>query len=69
MDVALRAFGAYPQLLGRRDAPRKSGNAAGVDRRGLTPHLMRDIGLVDFADGRSHRDGLANLIGRLPPRL
>ena len=69
MDVAIRAFGAYPQLLRRRDAPRKSGHAAGVDRRGLTPHLMRDIGLVDFEAGRSHRDGLAALIGRLPPRL
>ena len=68
MEIAIRAFGAYPQLLGRRDARRKSGNAAGVDRRGLTPHLMRDIGLVDFADGRSHRDGLATLVG-LPPRL
>ena len=69
MDVAIRAFGAYPQLLGKRATPRKSGNAAGVDRRGLTPHLMRDIGLVDFADGRSRRDGLAGLIGQLPPRL
>ena len=68
MDVAIRAFGAYPQLLEKRATPRKSGNAAGVDRRGLTPHLMRDIGLVDFADGRSHRDGLATLVG-LPPRL
>ena len=69
MEIAIRAFGAYPQLLRRGDAPPKSGNAAGVDRRGLTPHLMRDIGLVDFADGRSHRDGLATLIGGLPPRL
>ena len=68
MEIAIRAFGAYPQLLRRGDAPPKSGNAAGVDRRGLTPHLMRDIGLVDFADGRSHRDGLAALVG-LPPRL
>ena len=69
MEIAIRAFGAYPQLLRRGDAPPKSGNAAGVDRRGLTPHLMRDIGLVDFADGRSRRDGLAGLIGQLPPRL
>ena len=46
MEIAIRAFGAYPQLLRRGDAPPKSGNAAGVDRRGLTPHLMRDIGLV-----------------------
>ena len=69
MDVAIRAFGAYPQLLRRRDAPRKSGHAAGVDRRGLTPHLMRDIGLVDFEAGRVHSDGLATLVGRLPPRL
>lgn len=69
MEIAIRAFGAYPQLLRRGDAPRKPSHAAGVDRRGLTPHLMRDIGLVDFEAGRCHRDGLATLIGRLPPRL
>lgn len=68
MEIALPAFGAYPRLLRRGDAPPKSGHAAGVDRRGLTPHLMRDIGLVDFETGR-RRDGLAGLIGQLPPRL
>ena len=69
MDIALRTFGAHPQLLRRGDAPRRSGHPAGVDRRGLTPHLMRDIGLVDFEAGRVHSDGLATLVGRLPPRL
>lgn len=69
MEIANRAFGAYPQVLGRGDAPRKTARVAGVDRRALTPHLMRDIGFIDFAAGCSHRDELATLIGRLPPRL